>query len=88
MKDRYIYMFNDGRLTSGLFQCFNISDDEYVYGVKKIIDAIELFKKEILFTLENFKDNIDKPKEKINYSKEKEKIAIDNYNELMKYLEN
>ena len=87
MKDRYIYMFNDGRLTSGLFQCFNISDDEYVYGVKKIIDAIELFKEEILFTLENFKDNIDKPKEKINYSKEKEKIAIDNYNELMKYLE-
>lgn len=88
MKDRYIYIFSDGRLTSGLFQCFNISDDEYVYGVKKIIDAIELFKKEILLTLENFKDNIDKPKEKINYSKEKEKIAIDNYNELMKYLEN
>ena len=86
MKDRYIYMFNDGRLTSGLFQCFNISDDEYVYGIKKIIDAIELFKKEILLTLENFKDNIDKPKEKINYSKEKEKIAIDNYNKLIKYL--
>ena len=86
MKDRYIYMFTDGRLTSGLFQCFNISDDEYVYGVKKIIDAIELFKEEILFTLENFKDNIDKPKEKINYSKEKEKIAIDNYNKLIKYL--
>ena len=53
---------------------------------KKIIDAIELFKKEILLTLENFKDNIDKPKEKINYSKEKEKIAIDNYNKLIKYL--
>ena len=34
-------------------------------------------------TLENFKDNIDKPKEKINYSREKEKIAIDNYNELI-----
>lgn len=37
MKDRYIYMFNDGRLTSGLFQCFNISDDEYVYGIKRLL---------------------------------------------------
>ena len=30
MKDRYIYMFSDGRYTSGIFKCFNISDDEYV----------------------------------------------------------
>lgn len=87
MKDRYIYMFNDGRLTSGLFECFNISDDEYVYGIKKIIDAKELFKKEILFTLENFKNNINKPYDKISYSKEKEKIAINNYNKLLEYLE-
>ena len=24
MNDRYIYMFSDGRLTSGLFQCFSL----------------------------------------------------------------
>lgn len=35
MSDRYIYIFSDGRLTSGLFQCFKLSDDEYVYGNKE-----------------------------------------------------
>lgn len=44
MSDRYIYIFSDGRLTSGLFQCFKLSDDEYVYGIKRIIDSIPLFK--------------------------------------------
>lgn len=88
MKDRYIYMFSDGRLTSGLFQCFSISDDEYVYGIKKIIQCSELFRKEILLTLENYKNNIDKSIHKINYSKEKEKIAIRNYDELIDYLKN
>lgn len=88
MKDRYIYMFSDGRLTSGLFQCFNISDDEYVYGVKKIIQCSELFRKQILLTLENYKNNIDKSVQKINFSKEREKKAIKNYDELTRYLKN
>ena len=30
MRDRYIYMFSNGRLTSGLFQCFKLYDKEYV----------------------------------------------------------
>lgn len=29
-------MLSDGRLTSGLFQCYGISQDEYVYGIKKL----------------------------------------------------
>ena len=86
MSDRYIYIFSDGRLTSGLFQCFNLSDDEYVYGVKRIIDAIPLFKTAIINTLENFKKNIDVHNNKIENSKNREPLAEKNYNELLSYL--
>jgi len=88
MKDRYIYMFSDGRLTSGLFQCYNISDDEYVYGIKKIIDAIPMIKKELLVTVENFQNNIKVQKEEINNIEEREKIAEKNYEDLNLYLHN
>ena len=59
MNDGYIYMLSDGRLTSGLFQCFTLSDDEYVYGIMRIIDSIPLFRTAIINTLENFKKNIN-----------------------------
>lgn len=86
MSDRYFYMFSDGRLTSGLFQCFNLSDDEYVYGIKRIIDAVPLFKTEIINTLENFKKNIDINNDKIENLKNKKSLAEKNYNELISYL--
>ncbi|MCD2345667.1 hypothetical protein [Clostridium guangxiense] len=86
MRDRYIYIFSDGRLTSGLFQCFSLGDDEYVYGIKKIIDAIPLFKNAIIDTLENFKKNIDVHNNKIENSKNREQLAEKNYNELLNYL--
>lgn len=86
MSDRYIYIFSDGRLTSGLFQCFTLSDDEYVYGVKRIIDVIPLFKAAILNTVENFKKNIDVHNNKIENSKNREPLAEKNYNELLSYL--
>lgn len=86
MKDRYIYMLSDGRLTSGLFQCFCISDDEYLYGIKRIIDVIPLFKKELLSTLANFKDNIDKHNCEIKNFKGSEELAEKNYYELNSYL--
>lgn len=85
MKDRYIYMFSDGRLTSGLFECFNISDDEYVYGIKQIIDVIPLFKEAILDTLCNYKKNINN-KKKLESLKSKEIVAENNYNTLINYL--
>ena len=88
MSDRYIYMLSDGRLTSGLFQCFSLSDEEYVYGVKKIIDVIPLFKTVILTTLENFRKNIDMHTNKIENLKSKEPLAEKNYNELFCYLSN
>lgn len=86
MKDRYIYMFSDGRFTSGEFQCYSISDDEYVYGIKKIIDIIPLIKKELQNTILSFKTNIDKHNDKLNNFKDREKIAEKNYNELNLYL--
>ena len=85
MKDRYIYMFSDGRLTSGLFKCFNISDDEYVYGIKRIIDVIPLFKAAILDTLSNYESIINSNK-KIDDFKSKESVAENNYDELVSYL--
>lgn len=36
----YFYRLCDGRLKSGLFQRSCISDDEYLYGIKRIIDVI------------------------------------------------
>ena len=86
MNDRYIYIFSDGRLTSGLFQCFNLSDDEYIYGVKRIIDSIPLFKTAIINTLENFQKNIDIHNNKIENLKNREPLAEKNYNELLNYL--
>lgn len=86
MKERYIYMFSDGRFTSGEFQCYSISDDEYVYGIKKIIDIIPLIKKELQNTILSFKTNIDKHNDKLNNFKDREKIAEKNYNELNLYL--
>ena len=79
-------MFSDGRLTSGLFHCYSISDDEYVYGIKKIIDAIPKIKKELLSTITDYKSIMEKNKDKINNIKEREKTAEDNYNALTLYL--
>ena len=86
MSDRYIYIFSDGRLTSGLFKCFNLSDDEYVYGIKRIIDTIPFFKTAIINTLENFKKNIDIHNDKIENLNNRKPLAEKNYNELLSYL--
>ena len=89
MKDRYIYMFSNGRLTSGLFQCFSLTDDEYVYGIKKIIDIIPKIRQELLITIDNFKNNIEhnikKNNEEIKKIQDRKKMAEENYNELELY---
>ncbi|EDT76188.1 hypothetical protein [Clostridium butyricum] len=85
MRDRYIYMLSDGRLTSGLFQCYSISQDEYVYGIKKIIDVIPLIKEELMITISNFRNNIEKQNVEINNIKEREELAEKNYKELSSY---
>ncbi|KQB78827.1 hypothetical protein AK964_06415 [Clostridium butyricum] len=85
MRDRYIYMLSDGRLTSGLFQCYSISQDEYVYGIKKIIEVIPLIKEELMITISNFRNNIEKQNVEINSIKEREELAEKNYKELSSY---
>ncbi|MBU3113477.1 hypothetical protein [Clostridium lacusfryxellense] len=86
MSDRYIYMFSDGRLTSGLFQCFKLYDDEYVYGVKKIIDMIPSFKGTIIEALVNLNNNGDFDKEEIRNIKEREIVGKNNFNKLIESL--
>ncbi len=68
-------MLSDGRLTSGLFQCYGISQDEYVYGIKKIIDVIPIIKEELMTTISNFRNNIEKQNVEINNIKEREELA-------------
>jgi len=86
MNDRYIYAFSDGRLTSSLFECSTLSDDKYIYGIKKIIDIIPILKTAIIKTLENFKNNIEVHKNKIKDSKNREAVAEKKYNELLSYI--
>lgn len=47
MKDRFIYIFSEGRLTSGEFKCYRLYDDEYMYIVKRIIENIPRLKEAI-----------------------------------------
>ncbi|MBU3188900.1 hypothetical protein K9O30_08150 [Clostridium bowmanii] len=86
MSDRYIYMFSDGRLTSGLFQCFKLYDDEYVYGIKKIINIIPRFKQTIVEELENLDKNEKLQKQKMGTYKDREIIAKKNFNVLLETL--
>jgi len=86
MSDRYIYMFSDGRLTSGLFQCFKLYDDEYVYGIKKIISMIPSFKETIKEELVSLNNNEKFNKQEMGNFKDREIIAKKNFNELIECL--
>lgn len=82
MRDRYIYIFSDGRLTSGIFESFRLYDDAYVYGIKRIINVIPLLKNAINESLIDFQKNQNFHKEKIQHLRDKEIIAEKNFNEL------
>ena len=86
MSDRYIYMFSDGRLTSGLFQCFKLYDKEYVYGIKQIINVIPNFRETIKDELVNLNKKEQIHKQKMKSFKDNEIIVEKNYNELIESL--
>lgn len=86
MADRYIFIFSEGRFTSGLFQCFRLYDDEYVYGIKKIIQVIPMLKKAILKALDNLEKSSENFKSDMNDFKGKVNLAEKNYNELVNEL--
>ena len=81
MSDRYIFMFSDGRLTSGLFQCFKLYDEEYIYGIKKIINIIPNLREAVLASLVSFGENINN--QKMEMYKDTEDIAENNFNMLI-----
>lgn len=81
--DRYIFIFSEGRLTSGLFQCFRLYDDEYVYGIKRIINVIPKLKQAILKELDNLERSNKNFKENVTDLKNKVEIAEKNYDTLM-----
>lgn len=86
MSDRYIFIFSEGRFTSGLFQCFRLYDDEYIYGIKKIIAAIPMLRKAILDALDNLEKSSQNFKSDMNNFKSKVDLAEKNYNEVLKEL--
>lgn len=87
IKDRFIYMFSDGRFIGGNFECYGISDREYVYGVEKIINAVPEMQTELIKTLKEFKASMDGTKYKIEDDGEKIELAKSNYEKLKNLLE-
>ncbi|WP_010234736.1 hypothetical protein [Clostridium arbusti] len=86
MKDRFIYIFSEGRLTSGEFKCYRLYEDEYVYIVKKIISNIPKFRdtlKEALKDLDKSVSNIDTKRQ---LSENHLKKAKDNADKLLRML--
>ncbi len=73
MKDRFIYIFSDGRLTSGEFKCYKLYEDEYVYIVKRIIENIPKFEA----ALKEEIDNLDSEIDEVHKKKDTSKIQID-----------
>ena len=83
MSDRYVYIFSDGRLTSGLFERFKLYDDEYIYGIKKIINIIPRLIETIKQELINLDKRENMNKQKTENYKDREIIANKNFNELI-----
>ena len=86
MSDRYIYMFSDGRLTSGLFQCYKLYDKEYAFVIKKIINAIPDLKDTINVELDNLSKKEKSSKLKIQDVRGNEIVAEQNFKKLMEDL--
>ncbi|MEQ8196649.1 MAG: hypothetical protein ABRQ27_01340 [Clostridiaceae bacterium] len=82
MKDRFIYIFSEGRLTSGEFKCYRLYDDEYVYIVKKIIQNIDKLKAALKEEIEEFDMGVNEASQSIENSK----IQLDKANENSKLL--
>ncbi|MBV4420533.1 hypothetical protein KM800_14590 [Clostridium tyrobutyricum] len=86
MADRYLFMFSDGRMTSGLFECFRLYDDEYIYGVKRIIKVIPLLKQAVIDALDSLSQNNKSLNTNITDLRNKVEIAKNNYKELLNEL--
>lgn len=87
MKDRFIYILSDGRLTSGEFKCYRLYDDEYVYIVKKIIQNIPRLRNTLKMSLKDLDKGIEDLEVKRNVSDQHIDKARKNADALFKMLE-
>ena len=78
MKDRFIYILSDGRLTSGEFRCYRLYEDEYVYIVKKIIQNIPRLRETLKLALKDLDKGIDNIKKKKQLSEQRLDKAKEN----------
>jgi len=85
-QDGVLFMFSDGRMTSGLFECFRLYDDEYIYGVKRIIKVIPLLKQAVIDALDSLSQNNKSLNTNITDLRNKVEIAKNNYKELLNEL--
>lgn len=85
-KERYIFSFSEGRLTSGLFDSFRLYDEKYVFVISKIINIIPLLKNAINDSYKDFLKKGFNHKEKIQHFRDKELIAEKNYEKLINLL--
>lgn len=82
-KDRYVFIFSDGRLTSGLFESYRLYDEQYVAVMMQIINALSLLKNSIKASYADFIRNGTNQMEKIQHYQKKEIIAEKNYDGLI-----
>ncbi|WP_242834563.1 hypothetical protein [Clostridium pasteurianum] len=86
MKDRFIYILSDGRLTSGEFKCYRLYDDEYVYIVKKIIENIPRLRDTLKSALKDLDKGIKDIDVKKQLSEQHINRAKENADKLFKLL--
>lgn len=86
MKDRFIFIFSDGRLTSGEFKCYKLYQDEYVYVIKRIIENIPKFKEAIIGEIKDLDGERSDIANKKKTSKLQVEKARENANMLLEML--
>lgn len=86
MKDRFIYILSDGRLTSGEFRCYRLYEDEYIYIVKKIIQNIPKLRNTLKLALKDLDKGIDNIKKKKQLSEQRLNKAEENADILLNML--
>lgn len=86
MKDRFIYILSDGRLTSGEFRCYRLYEDEYVYIVKKIIQNIPKLRDTLKLALKDLDKGINDIKNKRQLSEQRLDKAKENADILLDML--
>ncbi len=87
IRDRYIFVFSEGRLISGMFESYRLSDDIYVNVMKQVINIIPALRKSINEAINDFEMSRDFHSDNIQHFRTKEIVAERNYTDLLALLE-